>query len=98
MFDYYMDSFFLNKTVFTVDYMITMAVFKVQGTKDKKKIFPYTNTSAGKNKPILFAKLHNEFLERFKMVNNHYANKNTTLISINDLKKSSGRPYCIDTW
>lgn len=88
MFDYYQKSFFMNKTVFNDDPIIGLGVFKVEKTKNKKKIFPYSNTSSGKNKIEIFGKLYNEFLERFKMVNNYRSNKKTEIILINGLKKT----------
>lgn len=88
MFDYYQKSFFMNKTIFNNDPIIGLGVFKVEKTKNKKKIFPYSNTSSGKNKVEIFGKLYNEFLERFKMVNNYRSNKKTEIILINGLKKT----------
>lgn len=88
MFDYYQKSFFMNKTIFNNDPIIGLDVFKVEKTKNKKKIFPYSNTSSGKNKVEIFGKLYNEFLERFKMVNNYRSNKKTEIILINGLKKT----------
>ena len=87
MFDYYQKSFFMNKTIFNNDPIIGLDVFKVEKTKNKKKIFPYSNTLSGKNKVEIFGKLYNEFLERFKMVNNYRSNKKTEIILINGLKK-----------
>ncbi len=87
MFDYYQKSFFMNKTVFTDDPVIALGVFKVESTKNKKYIFPYSNTSSGKNKSALLGKLYNEFLERFKMVNNYRSNKKKNAVFISKLKE-----------
>ncbi|UTY27677.1 YcaO-like family protein [Treponema putidum] len=86
MFDYLEKSFFLHKTVFLNDPIISMAVFKVEKTKDKKAIFPYGHTSAGKNKQVVLGKLYSEYLERFKMSANSRYTQETQLISLQNLK------------
>ena len=86
MFDYYQNSFFIKRTVFINDPKISLAIFKVEKTKNKKKVFPYAHTSSGKNKAVLFGKLHNEFLERFKMVYNYRTNKKTNVILLHNAK------------
>ena len=88
MFDYYNEAFFLNKTVFKNDPVIAMGVFKCEKTKDKKKVFPYTNTSASKSKSVALGKLHSEFLERFKITYHHRVSKKTTSIKFGDLSQS----------
>ncbi len=86
MFNYYQKSFFINQTIFSNDPKIASAIFKLERTKNKKRIYPYVNTSSGKSKSVLLGKLHNEFLERFKMVNNDKSNKKVKIIKLNNFE------------
>lgn len=88
MFDYYNEAFFLNRTVFKPDPIISLAILKCERSLDKKKVFPYTNTSTSKSKSIALGKLHSEFLERFKMTYHHRMSKKTTSIKYGDLTQT----------
>ncbi len=85
MFDYYGEKFFIEDNTFVNNPCISFAIFKVEKTKNPKMIYPYGNTSAGKKKSVLLGKIYNEYLERFKMVNNDRIEAKVDLVSLNDL-------------